>query len=637
MSTANREGTNGVHSSTSTTETNQHARADRLIDNSSRKKLALLCKRLANSMDADKLREVLDSLCERETKDDTDEDMKSAQKNSKKRGREFDYSRYRYRHVALQVMYLGEKYIGLAAQTEQYGSGQEDSSSCMKSVESHLFKALHTTKLLPNDSRDDAKYQRCGRTDRGVSANWQILSLRLRSKAKATTVREDGRADPLAAGEDFPSPESELDYVGMLNKILPEDIRVGGWCDAGTQFSARHSASYRVYRYYFVKRGLDIEQMRTAAKKLEGTHDFRNFCKPDVANVKSFSRKLISCDIHPLNSIARASSSVTDELKSFDHLSYLQTRHQVYFVEVVGCAFLWHQVRCMVAVLFLVGKHLESPEIVDRLLNPLEFPGKPSYHLASERPLLLYYCHFHSLPLWCPSKSLQRLTQSLEKQWADSAIRMSMISDMLQSLYNRPVPLRKDSDNGEHVVCKPKWIQADSIEKLVCNYESASSTTIDDTETSRDLCPVGAVDNRIPDLHVPRKFLPGTASYASFLEERYRRRSSKLLADTGTLVLPDTRPSTDTPREVPQDSVECLPCTDPNVSNYWSWGELICSAVASSNARVCEQLQHVVGIRDAPDEHLEHILGYRSRDKYHPLETRKQEPSIEERLKKQKR
>jgi len=37
--------------------------------------------------------------------------------------------------------------------------------------------------------------------------------------------------------------------------------------------------------------------------------------------------------------------------------------HQLYAIKIKGSAFLWHQVRCMVAVLFMIGQGLESPEV----------------------------------------------------------------------------------------------------------------------------------------------------------------------------------------------------------------------------------------------------------------------------------
>ena len=41
----------------------------------------------------------------------------------------------------------------------------------------------------------------------------------------------------------------------------------------------------------------------------------------------------------------------------------LDPDHEMYYFEVCGQAFLWHQVRCMMALLFLVGRKLESPEV----------------------------------------------------------------------------------------------------------------------------------------------------------------------------------------------------------------------------------------------------------------------------------
>ena len=48
-----------------------------------------------------------------------------------------------------------------------------------KTVESELFKALTLTKLI--ESRETSNYHRCGRTDKGVSAFSQVVSIDLRS------------------------------------------------------------------------------------------------------------------------------------------------------------------------------------------------------------------------------------------------------------------------------------------------------------------------------------------------------------------------------------------------------------------------------------------------------------------------
>ena len=80
----------------------------------------------------------------------------------------------------------------------------------------------------------------------------------------------------------------EMDYCTMLNRSLPEDIRVIGWTEVTSKFSARFSAAYRTYRYFFVRRRLNIGAMQEAARKLVGNHDFSNFCKMDIANVSNF-------------------------------------------------------------------------------------------------------------------------------------------------------------------------------------------------------------------------------------------------------------------------------------------------------------------------------------------------------------
>ena len=42
------------------------------------------------------------------------------------------------------------------------------------------------------------------------------------------------------------------------------------------------------------------------------------------------------------------------------------------------------QVRCMAAVLLMVGKQMEHPDIVQKLLDIKQHPCKPQYNYASE-------------------------------------------------------------------------------------------------------------------------------------------------------------------------------------------------------------------------------------------------------------
>lgn len=95
--------------------------------------------------------------------------------------------------------------------------------------------------------------------------------------------------------------------------------------------------------------------MRHASQHLIGEHDFRNFCKMDVGNgVVKFHRRII--DIH------------------IDALDDKADGYSMYRLKLVGQAFLWHQVRCIVAVLFLVGQGKEEPLVVQQLLDVKQNP-----------------------------------------------------------------------------------------------------------------------------------------------------------------------------------------------------------------------------------------------------------------------
>jgi tRNA pseudouridine38/39 synthase len=58
--------------------------------------------------------------------------------------------------------------------------------------------------------------------------------------------------------------EAELQYVRMLNAVLPPEIRVFAWAAVPPEFEARFSCTSRMYKYYFVRRGLNIEAWNLA-------------------------------------------------------------------------------------------------------------------------------------------------------------------------------------------------------------------------------------------------------------------------------------------------------------------------------------------------------------------------------------
>lgn len=57
-------------------------------------------------------------------------------------------------------------------------------------------------------------------------------------------------------------------------------------------------------------------------------------------------------------------------------ISSMNTRLCLYYV---GKAFLWHQVRAIMAILLLVGQENEKPEIIRELLDVEHNPCTPQY------------------------------------------------------------------------------------------------------------------------------------------------------------------------------------------------------------------------------------------------------------------
>ncbi|PKA51312.1 tRNA pseudouridine38/39 synthase [Apostasia shenzhenica] len=298
------------------------------------------------------------------------------------------------RCVALKILYFGQRFYGFASEAQMEPT-----------VESEVFKALERTKLLVG-KREDVHYSRCGRTDKGVSATGQVIALCLRSRIM-------GREADLQEGIEKER-SGEIDYVLVLNRALPKDIRVIGWSPVSLDFSARFSCLSREYRYLFWRGTMDVTIMQRAAKKFTGEHDFRNFCKMDAINVNNYRRHITEFQISPCN------KRFADE--------------DLWAITIKGSAFLWHQVRCMISVLFMIGQGLESPNIIDVLLDVNMTPRKPQYTMASELPLILRSCEFESINFICSSDARRQLHEHLNNEQRSYLLRAAIIEEAMAIL-----------------------------------------------------------------------------------------------------------------------------------------------------------------------------------------------------------
>ena len=173
-----------------------------------------------------------------------------------------------------------------------------------------------------------------GRTDAGVHAMGQVANFHCRST--------------------MPCEEILLN----LRRYLPEDIGIYSCRDVSERFHARLNARWKTYRYrlwvgkapcVFERKyvsvfpaELNLEEMRKAAKLLEGTHDFGAFCANKHMK-KSTVRTLLSVEIIE------------------------QGNELVFFLK--GNGFLHNMVRIIVGTLIEVGQGSRDADSVEALFG----------------------------------------------------------------------------------------------------------------------------------------------------------------------------------------------------------------------------------------------------------------------------
>lgn len=158
-----------------------------------------------------------------------------------------------------------------------------------------------------------------------------------------------------------------------------------------------------------------------------------------ISNLTSF---YFSNYIRRLDSVeVKLATRNNDNLNEFDF----------FYLEIKGSAFLWHMIRCIVAILMLVGQEKEAPEIILDLLDVEKNDKKPQYSLASEVPLNLFKCDYRDdqlednelnpdiqtelLNKWkFDQEALKDVIVELQEQWCTENVKSSMIYEMLRVL-----------------------------------------------------------------------------------------------------------------------------------------------------------------------------------------------------------
>lgn len=202
--------------------------------------------------------------------------------------------------LAVVVGYFGQGFAGSQFQPEK------------RTVEGEFIKAGISCGAWADAK--SASFRTAGRTDKGVSARRQLVSV---------------------------TPENPKKFIESMNFHLPPDIWCVEYAEVDDDFYPRYAAGIRTYRYLFPY-PLDISLMQQAAETFVGVHDFSGFSKMEPGR---------------------------DPVRTVTSAKVFAGENGLPVFEVSAKSFLWNMVRGMAGILEAVGLGLTPPETVTEQLT----------------------------------------------------------------------------------------------------------------------------------------------------------------------------------------------------------------------------------------------------------------------------
>ncbi|XP_067114496.1 tRNA pseudouridine synthase A isoform X2 [Osmerus mordax] len=262
-----------------------------------------------------------------------------------------DEKKYPKKKVVLLMAYSGKGYYGM----------QRNAGSCkFMTIEDELIRALIKAGCIPENHGDDMKkmsFQRCARTDKGVSAAGQVVSLKL------WLIEE---------------------IVEKINSYLPAQIRVLGFKRVTGGFNSKNNCDARTYSYMLPSVAFapkDYDTHNSAAFRLEpetlqrvnrlfaqykGTRNFHNFTSQKAPKDPS-ARRYIT------------------EMSCGD--PFVRGGSEFAVITVRGQSFMMHQIRKMIGLVIAVMKGYAGEEVLQRSWGEekVDVPKAPGLGLVLEK------------------------------------------------------------------------------------------------------------------------------------------------------------------------------------------------------------------------------------------------------------
>ncbi|EDO48717.1 predicted protein, partial [Nematostella vectensis] len=231
---------------------------------------------------------------------------------------------------ALLISYCGVGYAGM-----QINPG-------VRTIEEQLINALHQAEVITDDAKEclgKMSFQRCARTDKGVSAARQVVSLKISALSS---------------------------LLPKINSFLPPEIRIFGMIKTTKAFDCKQNCSARTYEYLtptfafakdYVSRTEKIEEINKALSNYKGTKNYHNFTSGKKFEDPSANRYIISFKCG----------------KPFE-----RNGREFVVLTVKGQSFVLHQIRKMIGLVIAVVRGVAPSSTFDLI----DIPKAPALGLV---------------------------------------------------------------------------------------------------------------------------------------------------------------------------------------------------------------------------------------------------------------
>ncbi len=265
--------------------------------------------------------------------------------------------------VALRVAYDGTAFYGFQRQPD------------VRTVEGEIIKALEKLGII--DDPESSRFKGASRTDRGVSAFFNVVAFDVASRG-------------------------DLVRAEVLNHHL-SDVWVLGIAEVPEDFHPRFHAESKTYRYYLVDEGFEFREMERCAGAFVGVHDFSAFAKLEPG--RSPVREVLRLDV----------------LK----------RPGYYVIEIEGKSFLWEMARRIVNAIRFCGLGMMNAGDVREMLEGKYTKKVPP---APAEGLVLWSIKYREVEFKGDKRGIEKAKRDFFERYSRALSRAALFGDFLLEL-----------------------------------------------------------------------------------------------------------------------------------------------------------------------------------------------------------